>query len=692
MASSGVGFEEKLDAIKKHSHNLGKATTMIQIAKVSVEAMRQVIGAEFISFQRVEGGDLVTVHTYPPVEYIRMPIEGPGITTQAARTRMPVLVDDTLTDKAYFENKVGTRSELAVPVLVEGETAAIINVESLRPNQFTKDDQLVMEVFAEDVALTISKINISIDAMRAEERFKGVIEVFPDPLFINKNGRFAYVNQKLVELLEYDSAEDLIGRFVLKSFHPSTREMIANRGRRRLLGEDVETRYMATMVTETGKPVELETNVRVITFDGGPAILCTMRDMTEQRRYQRRLEALHSHSVQLENIDNLLDVAKHTSSIIKEGLGYEFSEFSLVTENTIIFISPDGAISPETKKLDGNTASAVASRTQETMYLSDVELVKDFELITARQGSMLLVPVVIDEHTVALLNVMDSEKDAFSDEDVRIIETLATHVGTSIRRIRHMEDLEALIYERTKELQESYELLKELDEMKNSFIATATHELRTPITAITGYIELINTGDFGEIPESIDNMLEVVDRNAKRLHNLTNELLDQQRITTNRLDLNVNPEEINELIEHAVNEITPLSEQKEQKIGLKLEKNVPTLMLDRIRITQVLVNLLNNAIKFSPVGSEIVVSSGMVMGEVMVEVKDKGIGLSKTDIVQLFKPFPNIRKERPYQSTGLGLSICKGIIDSHNGKIWVKSRGKGQGASFFFSLPVPVEG
>ncbi len=228
--------------------------------------------------------------------------------------------------------------------------------------------------------------------------------------------------------------------------------------------------------------------------------------------------------------------------------------------------------------------------------------------------------------------------------------------------------------------------LRDMDNIRNQFINTAAHELRTPVTVIQGFLEIINQDHADRIPQDITNMLEAVGRNTERLTSLTNALLDLQRLETGRLSLKQKSGNINDLIIDACSELE--SYFREQ--GLEYKHSLDELgdsRFDSDRINQVIVNLLMNAIKFTPDTGVIEVSSWKDDESVYVKVSDKGIGVTEKEKDSLFKPFPGIQHGLNVPSTGLGLSITKGIVELHGGKIGAESEGKGKGSAFTFSLP-----
>ncbi|MBS7623186.1 PAS domain S-box protein [Candidatus Bathyarchaeota archaeon] len=231
---------------------------------------------------------------------------------------------------------------------------------------------------------------------------------------------------------------------------------------------------------------------------------------------------------------------------------------------------------------------------------------------------------------------------------------------------------------------------RQLDEMKEQFISTITHELRTPLASIKGYLEYVLEGRHGPIPEKVESSLAVVKRNTDRLVSLTNELLDLRRLQAGRLELNLESLDLREVIDQCVKEIQPLIQARLQRLQVDAP-NMPILLeADRNRVAQAIANLLSNASKFTPEGGRIILSAAEDEEAVKVQVSDTGIGIRSQDLNRVFEPFTYIRKPIQTEGTGLGLSITKGMVEAHGGRIWVESAGEGRGATFTFTLPKQV--
>ena len=224
-------------------------------------------------------------------------------------------------------------------------------------------------------------------------------------------------------------------------------------------------------------------------------------------------------------------------------------------------------------------------------------------------------------------------------------------------------------------------------QIMDRLISTATHELRTPLVSIKGYLDRVISGKVGLLPEKVASELKVVKRNTDRLLSLTNDLLDIRRMESGKLELNLKPIDLQEIIQHCTREIQPFIEQKKQRFNLKVPKGRLSIHGDSVRLSQALMNLLDNASKFTPEGGEIALNVVAMKKSTQVQIKDTGIGIKKKDLERVFEPFANIEKSSYVKGTGLGLSVTKGLVEAHGGKIWAESSGEGNGAAFTFTLP-----
>jgi signal transduction histidine kinase len=242
------------------------------------------------------------------------------------------------------------------------------------------------------------------------------------------------------------------------------------------------------------------------------------------------------------------------------------------------------------------------------------------------------------------------------------------------------------------ELKRQNEELRQLDTMKDQFLSIISHELRTPINAIMGFGSVLDDELVGALNPEQHLYLQKMLAGSDHLLSLVDELLDLSRIEAGQLMLERGPVDLRALIEQSIAGSVPLAEKKHLRLASHVPEALPTAMVDARRVHQVLTNLINNAIKFTPEAGTITVRAGLKDHGLLVEVEDTGIGITDLDITKLFQRFNQVdtRYNRSSGGVGLGLAISKGLVEAHGGEIGVRSE-PDRGSTFWFTLPIPQE-
>ena len=235
--------------------------------------------------------------------------------------------------------------------------------------------------------------------------------------------------------------------------------------------------------------------------------------------------------------------------------------------------------------------------------------------------------------------------------------------------------------------------LKKLDELKSSFLSVTSHELRTPVTPIKGYLQMLLNQKIGSITEEQKKILKIIQRNTNRLDHLIQDILDISRLESDTMRFIPEKTDVKTMVEETVETMQSSADVKNIKINLELKDDIPELTIDKERIKQVIINLLNNAIKFSPDNSSINVKVRREKDDILFEVQDFGRGVPEDKQIKIFETFYQVdsKGDRKFGGVGLGLSISKGIIQAHSGDIWVEST-LDTGSTFRFTLPLEPVG
>jgi signal transduction histidine kinase len=241
------------------------------------------------------------------------------------------------------------------------------------------------------------------------------------------------------------------------------------------------------------------------------------------------------------------------------------------------------------------------------------------------------------------------------------------------------------------ELRQLYQQLEAANRHKSQFLANMSHELRTPLNGIQGYTELIMDGIYGEVPEKIKEVMARIQQSGNRLLGLINAVLDLSKIEAGRITLSLADYSMPGVVQTVCTAVEPLATARRLALKVTVSPDLPVGKGDEQRLTQVLTNLVGNAIKFTEVG-EVGVQVTSENGTFVVAVSDTGTGIAEADQEKVFEEFQQADSSstRKKGGTGLGLTIAKKIIELHGGRIWVESS-VGKGSIFSFTLPVRVE-
>jgi len=242
------------------------------------------------------------------------------------------------------------------------------------------------------------------------------------------------------------------------------------------------------------------------------------------------------------------------------------------------------------------------------------------------------------------------------------------------------------------QLEKSLQEMRKVDEIKSEFVSVASHELRTPLAAIKNAIQLLLKGKAGTVNETQVKFLSMAERNINRLTNILNELLDLSRIESGRMVMKFEELDLQSLFEFILSSFKSQVEGKGIKLRTETPPEVHKVYGDRDKVEQILTNLIGNALKFMPEGGEIAISAQPLYadGKMMaIAVKDSGIGIPNDQLDKIFEKFHQVEGslQRSVGGTGLGLAITKGLVEAHQGKIFVESE-MGKGSTFTFTLPL----
>jgi signal transduction histidine kinase/putative methionine-R-sulfoxide reductase with GAF domain len=334
--------------------------------------------------------------------------------------------------------------------------------------------------------------------------------------------------------------------------------------------------------------------------------------------------------------------------------------------------------------LDRGSVTGRVALEGKPIHVPDVLADPEYQVIGYQQAlgyrTLLGVPLLREGTAIGTFTLARNQVNPFTDKQIELVTTFADQAVIAIENVRLFD-----------EIQDKSRQLEEASQHKSQFLANMSHELRTPLNAILGYTELMADGAYGEPSEKMLGILKRLEANGKHLLGLINDVLDLSKIEAGQLVLELSDYSVQDIAQTVRSTLEPLAADKKLAFKVEVAPNLPSGQGDGRRLTQVLINLVGNAIKFTDAG-EVAIKAEANNGSFYVSVRDTGPGISAADQARLFQEFQQVDNAitKKKGGTGLGLAISKRIIEMHGGKIWVESQ-PGQGSTFIFTLPVIVE-
>jgi signal transduction histidine kinase len=291
--------------------------------------------------------------------------------------------------------------------------------------------------------------------------------------------------------------------------------------------------------------------------------------------------------------------------------------------------------------------------------------------------SLMAVPLMRDDHMLGGLVVYRKTPGEFAPEVITLLKTFATQSALAIQNARLYREIEV----KSKELEAA-------SRHKSEFLANMSHELRTPLNAIIGFSEVLAERMFGEVNEKQAEYIGDILQSGQHLLSLINEILDLSKIEAGRMELELSDFSLPTAIDNALSLVRERAQRRAIALERSIDKRLGMVRADERKVKQVLLNLLSNALKFTPEGGQVEVRAAVNDGVAEVSVKDTGVGIAPEDQETVFEEFRQVgTASKKVEGTGLGLAISRKFIELHRGRIWVTSKG-GSGSTFTFTLPL----
>jgi PAS domain S-box-containing protein len=576
---------------------------------------------------------------------------------------------------------------------------------------------------------SLVEVEKSQDVLReSEEKFKNLFENANDLILsLDRRGNFIYVNRKWKQLLGYTDSEVSKLKFsdIVRKDHLLDAMRFFGRAIRGEKLENVEVVF----VTKGKKEISVSGNVSPLLKNGRfVAVMAILRDITAQKKDE---EELKKFKLLVESSTDAISIVSPESRFLytnpgamkmygakkaRDLIGKSTTRFvSLEDEKRFVediwFLAVKSGWNGELKLRKSSGVNFLCQATYfpvkdtqgKLKYLVKVE--RDITKQKKEEEKLKKKDKMVKTQIEELFKGVEAMRRgdlAFKVEPVKKsgISDLAqafnkmTFDMDELMKINSQKTLELkerqqVLRENITRLNDMVEELKTLDRMKTNFLATASHELKTPLTPLMIQLQLLERNVFGEMNEKQLKSIKIIHRSTKRLNKLITDILDSAKIMGGRFEVKKKPEKLNLLIKAAVGQLRAKISDKRISIIIKKGK-IPQVECNAEKIKRVLLNLIDNSVKFTKHGGKIWVSTYKQEDNLVVSVRDNGMGIMQQDMPKLFKPFIQLEEpaRRKKGGPGLGLSISRGIIRAHGGRIWAESEGKGKGATFYFSLPI----
>lgn len=524
-----------------------------------------------------------------------------------------------------------------------------------------------------------------------EEKYKTIFENSAVAITLtDKNERIILWNKYTEDLLGMNK-DDLYMKPVELLYPPEEwRRIRSENVRQKGMQHHLETK----MVRKNNELIDVDISLSVLKNHKGRVIgsVGVIRDITQRKMMELELQIAYEKLEQR--------VKERTAEILKsnELLKQEINERKKVewslkikdsaiesSINAIVFVDPTGAVTyvnPSFLNMWGYDSEKEILGKSAVKFWHKKELYMEVMEATFNKGGW--VGELVAEKSDGALFDTQLSANAVKDEEKNPICMMASFIDITARK-----KIEEKFRKSQMRIEQQNIQLKKLDKLKSNFLNITSHEIRTPMCSMKGYVQMLLKKTLGDVTEEQKRGLMVILRNVDRLDNLIRDILDISRLESGTMKFITEITDINKMIGEVAETMRLSADLKHVQIDEEMEDKLPELVIDQERIKQVLINIVNNAIKFSPDGTVIIIRAKKEEENVLFEVQDFGRGIPGDKQKKIFETFYQVdySMDRTFGGAGLGLAISRGIVLAHGGSIWVESK-LGKGSTFGFTLPV----
>ncbi|MGD9048604.1 MAG: GAF domain-containing protein, partial [Anaerolineae bacterium] len=660
----------------------------------------------------------------------RLKVGEMGIVGYVTETGQPRIVLDVGQDAVYFDNPElpETRSEMALPLEVGGQIIGALDVQSRESTAYDEEDVTLLRILADQVAIAIDNARLFARTQEALEKAEAIHRQYIERewtrvaveerelAFEYRRGGIPPLDRawtpELTEALSegkpvvrYPSDLNLpvdtaragasqalasgqsrgeVGDVPVGDGHPEAALATPIKFRDQVIGVvDLQETDQARLWTEDEIAM-----VQAISDQVGLA-LENARLFADAQRHAEQMSAINRIGLSISSDLDLKGVLDALYREIRHMVDVDSFYVALYDASTgmlefPLLIGEGGPIELEPRPIEeapGVTGHVVKS--QQTLHLPDLRAIpnaEEYDIVVVDDDptrSYVGVPLLFRDEVIGVLSVQSRRAHAYDDDDLELLETVATQASIAIENAR--------AYER---LAETAEALRESDRFKTQFLANMSHELRTPLNSIIGFSRVMLKGIDGPLTQEQADDLDSIHNSGHHLLALINSILDMSKIEAGKIDLTFEEVHLHDVLDAVISTTRALVKDRPIELRTELPQDLPSVWADAQRVRQVLLNLMSNASKFTEEGS-ITLRAEVGEESVTLSVTDTGVGIDPEAQSRLFIPFQQVdgSTTRRAGGTGLGLAISRSFVEMLGGEIRVESE-PGEGSTFAFTLPI----
>jgi PAS domain S-box-containing protein len=643
---------------------------------------------------------------------------GQGLSGWVIQTGMPLRTGDVHAHPQYIDTHAAIQSGLYMPLKVGGRVIGVISVESEAPNAFTEQDERLLATLANQTAVAFENARLYeamqkelLERKRVEEalrisetHYRALADSITDILFeLDQDLRYTHWN-KASEALTGIPASEAIGKSIEEILGRNEEQTRIKMIYQDVLGRGAPRTFETTLVFH-GEKRSFETTA----YPSSRGVSVVAKDVTDRKRtetiMQKRFELMEysaKHSLNELMLRAVDEVSELTSSTIgffnfmeEDQVNLGLQTWSTNALRLFHVSSQNGSHLP----LDQAGVWAEAVRQRRPLIHNDYEALADRKGLP--QGHVpivreIVIPIIRNERIMAVMGIANKPHD-YTSHDLEIAMRLADYAWDITER-KQMEialqleknQLVQRVEERTADLSRANSNLARALRVKDEFLANMSHELRTPLNAILGLSESLGEQIAGPLNEKQQKYISTISESGHHLLSLINDILDLAKIDAGQITLDINKVDIHSVCQASLRMIKQLAQKKNQDVSLEIDPGLGLMWADERRLKQMIVNLLGNAVKFTPeygkLGLE--VHGDEEANQIAITVWDHGIGIKQEDMARLFQPFVQLDSglAREATGTGLGLALVAQMARLHGGSVNVVSE-VGKGSRFTIVLP-----